>query len=75
MDKIKESENKSSASQIIEPIIKTVVNGTRARPIIMPAGARTPKVKLVMPAVARKAPQEAVSGCKIKSGAFPENRE
>ena len=75
MDKTKESEKKSRTSQIIEPIMKTVVNGTRARPIIIPAGARTPKVKLVTPAVARKAPQEAVNGCKRKSGAFPESNE
>ena len=66
-----ESEIISKASQIIEPVINTVVSGTIARPEIIPAGAIIPKVKLQTPAVARNAPQEIANGCKIKFGILP----
>jgi len=70
-----ESERKSRTSQIIEPIIKTVVSGTITSPVMIPTGARTPKAEPQTPAVAKNAPQDMARGCNKKSGALPANRE
>jgi len=70
-----ESEKKSKTSQIIEPIINTVVSGTITSPVMIPMGASTPKTEPQTPAVARNAPQETASGCNKTSGALPANNK
>jgi len=68
-----ESKKKSRTSQIIAPIINTVVSGTITSPVIIPIGASTPKTEPQTPAVARNAPHETASGCNKMSGALPAN--